>query len=169
MWDLHVCFPHSVTQWIAPHSLHKHVLLNMLPFTVAIISMISHLLSIYFLLNFDTELVKFPPCMKCVAYKAPLASSHMSPHHYPAFLFSPLCSSMQACAPKGLPWPQSPTCVRRYPQPAYSGELAERPLAAPTHNCFVRWTREKGEKQGSKNMKISSEEWEGASAPAILV
>lgn len=63
---------------------------------------------------------------------------------------------------KGLLWPQSPTCVRRYLQPAYSTELTSNTQSSERG-------RGKREKKGSKNMKISSEDWEAASAPAILV
>lgn len=48
---------------------------------------------------------------------------------------------------KGLLWPQSPTCVRRYLQPAYSTELAERLVAPPTHK---QWAREREKREEGK-------------------
>lgn len=92
----------------------------------------------------------------------------MSPHHYPALLFTSFCSSMQACAPKRVTVAPEPHMCKEISSASLQ-QGARRATGCSSNTQSSERGRGKREKKGSKNMKISSEDWEAASAPAILV
>lgn len=117
---------------------------------------------------FYTELIKFPLCIKCVTYKAPLCLPLVTCLPTIIQLFSSLCSSMHACAPKRVTVAPEPHMCKEISSASLQ-HWARRATGCSSNTQSSERGRGKREKKGSKNMKISSEVWEAASAPAILV